>query len=120
MSLPSSYPWTMSPKFPRLVPLLVGAALLIGMSSCASVEFERDTKTSGTYRSSATSFTLFTIDMPADALGVARENASDAGQAAMIELEASVFPDWGWWNWVLDIISIRTAKVSGAWGFEAP
>ena len=26
-------------------------------------------------------------------------------------------PDWGWWDWVLDIISVRWARVRGTWGF---
>ena len=119
MNLPSRYSWIMRSILTRLAPL-AGAALLIGLGSCASVDFERETKTSGTYRSSAVAFTLFTIDMPADALGIARENASDSGQPALVELEARVTPDWGWWNWVLDIISIRRARVSGTWGFQAP
>lgn len=96
------------------------AFFLVSLSACASVDFERTTETSGTYRSSAWSMTVFTIDMPAGALKIARENASDAGLAATTETEASVTPDWGWWNWVLDIISVRRANVSGTWGFDGP
>ncbi|MFT7679294.1 MAG: hypothetical protein ACI8QC_003295 [Planctomycetota bacterium] len=94
------------------------AVLLVSVSACASVDFERTTETSGTYRSTAWSMTVFTIDMPAGALKIARENASDAGLAATVETYADVTPDWGWWNWVLDMLSIRRAEVSGTWGFD--
>lgn len=120
MSLPSRYSGPMRPRLhpSRLAPLL-GAALLVSLCACSSVKFERETETSGTYRSSSVAFTFFSIDMPADALQIARENASDSGLAAMVEKTARV-TNWGWWNWVLDIISIRRAKVTGTWGFEQP
>lgn len=120
MCLPSRYSGPMRPRplSSRLAPL-AGAALLVSLSACSSLKFERSTATSGTYRSSSVAFTLFSIDMPADALQIARENASDVGRAAMIERTARV-TNWGWWNWVLDIISIRRAKVTGTWGFEEP
>ena len=104
---------------PNLRSRLSGASaalLLVSVSACASVDFERTTETSGTYRSTAWAMTVFT--MPAGALKIARENASDAGLAATVETYADVTPDWGWWNWVLDMLSIRRAEVSGTWGFD--
>ena len=109
-----------SPTLRARLAQTTAALLLLGVSACASVDFKRTTETSGTYSSNAWAMTLFTIDMPSGALKIARENASDAGLAATVETEASVTPDWGWWNWVLDIISIRRAHVAGTWGFDTP
>jgi hypothetical protein len=38
--------------------------------------------------------------------------------AHMVVEEARVSPDWGWWNWVLDIVSVRKATIKGTWGFD--
>lgn len=97
---------------------LTAALALSLLGSCASVEFQRSTETSGTFESHATSFTLFSIDMPKEALQIARENAADAGLANMHVTEVAVTPEWGWWNWVLDIVSVRKATVRGTWGFD--
>ncbi len=92
--------------------------LLALLPACASVEFQRTTETSGTFVSRGTSFTILSIDLPKTALDIARENAADAGLANMDVDTVSITPDWGWWNWVLDIISVRKATVRGTWGFE--
>lgn len=92
--------------------------LAASLSGCASVEFHRTTETSGTFESQGTAFTIFSIDLPKSALQIARENASDAGLANMSVDSTTVTPDWGWWNWVLDIVSVRKATVRGTWGFE--
>ena len=97
---------------------LVAVSALLALASCASVEFERTTETSGTFKSVGWAFTIGTIDLPRSAMQIARENASDSNLANMRVVEARVTPDWGWWNWVLDIISVRRAKISGTWGFE--
>ena len=94
------------------------ATLALSSSGCASVSFERETSTSGTFESSGWAFTFVSIDLPRPALQIARENASDAGLANMRVEEAYVTPDWGWWNWVLDIISVRKARVRGTWGYD--
>ena len=94
------------------------APLLLCLAACASVEFERTTETSGTFVSSGRAFTIFSIDLPKEALQIARENAADAGLANMKVDTVVVSPDWGWWNWVLDIVSVRTATLSGTWGFD--
>ena len=92
-------------------------ALLLACCSCASVKFTRDTETSGHFVSSGWAFTILSIDLPRGAMQMARENASDAGLANM-QIEGSrVYPDWGWFNWVLDIISVRKGVVRGSWGF---
>jgi hypothetical protein len=98
----------------------LAAALLLAVSltACASVEFRRSTETSGTFVSTGTAMTIFSIDLPKSALQIARENASDAGLANMSVDSVTVTPDWGWWNWVLDIVSVRRAVVRGTWGFD--
>ena len=97
---------------------LAAVSALLALASCASVKFERTTETSGTFKSVGFAFTIGTIDLPKSAMQIARENASDSNLANMRVVEARVRPNWGWWNWVLDIISIRRAEVSGTWGFE--
>lgn len=101
---------------PRGLAICLALALLA--PACASVSLERSTKTSGTYESVGWSFTLFSIDMPSGALSIARENAADFHLANTTETSAKVSPDLGWFNWVLDIISVRRAAVKGTWGFE--
>ena len=101
---------------PRMRPL--APLLLVAFSACASVRFERTTETSGTFESHGTAFTIFSIDLPKSSEMIALENASDAGLANMRVESVNVFPDWGWWNWVLDILSVRRATVRGTWGFE--
>ena len=94
------------------------ALLLVAFSACASVEFQRTTETSGTFVATGRSFTIFSVDIPKEALQIARENASDAGLANMQVTNVTLKPDWGWWNWALDIISVRKARIEGTWGFE--
>ena len=94
------------------------APLLLCLAACASVEFERTTETSGTFVSSGRSFTILSIDLPKEALQIARENAADVGLANMQVDTVVVSPDWGWWNWVLDVVSVRKATLRGTWGFD--
>lgn len=95
---------------------LLGAFLL--STSCASVHFTRETESSGTFTASGLAITLFSIDVPKRALDIARENASDANLPNMEVNSAVVFPYLGWFDWILDIASVRYARVSGTWGFS--
>ena len=95
----------------------LAVAALLACCSCASVKFTRDTETSGHFVSSGWAFTIFSIDLPRGAVQIARENASDAGLANMQVEGSGVYPDLGWFNWVLDIISVRKGVVRGTWGF---
>jgi hypothetical protein len=81
------------------------------------VEFTRDTQTSGRFESTGWAFTFLSWDIPRTALDIARENASDSGFANLQIDEVRVAPDFGLFNWILDIISVRRAKVRGTWGF---
>jgi hypothetical protein len=92
--------------------------LLFLLTACASVDFERTTETSGTFVSVGQSITIFSIDVPKEALQIARENAVDSGLAHLQVDSVTLSPDWGWWNWVLDIVSVRKATLRGTWGFE--
>lgn len=100
---------------PRL--RFASAVLVIALApACASVEFRRDSPTAGTFRSSGFAFTLLSIDIPREAMQIARENAVDAGQSNLVIEHERVVPDLGWWNWLLDIISVRYAVIEGRWG----
>ncbi|TAJ03056.1 MAG: hypothetical protein EPO68_17745 [Planctomycetota bacterium] len=98
------------------------AVLAIALASaCASVEFKRESPSAGTFRSSGTAFTILSIDFPRQAMQIARENAVDAGQSNLVIEHARVVPDLGWWNWLLDIVSVRYAVIEGRWGHaDAP
>ena len=101
----------------RAVRLLGAATLALSLTACASVEFQRDTQTSGTFVSKGFAFTFLSIDMPKRAIDIARENASDARQPNTVVTEAGVWPYLGWFDWMLDIVGVRWATVSGTWGF---
>lgn len=96
------------------LPILLAGA---GLGGCSSVSFERTTETSGTFRSSALAFTIFSIDLPKGAQLIARENASDANLANMEVTDTVVFPYFGAFDWILDIISLRWARIEGTWGY---
>jgi|SoiMethySBSTD1v2_1073268.scaffolds.fasta_scaffold3315155_1 hypothetical protein len=102
----------------RTARALAACLLALAASSCASVEFHRDTETSGTFVSTGWAFTIFSHDIPKSALNIARENASDARQPNMVVQEAVVTPYLGPFDVLLDIISVRHARVSGTWGFR--
>ena len=106
---------TRSPRTPWLAGAL--AATLLALASCASVTFERETQTSGTFRSTGLAFTILSIDVPKAALDIARENAADVNLAHMVVHEVTVIPNLGWFDWIIDIVGIRWAKVEGTWGF---
>ena len=95
---------------------VAAAALLFVVSSCASVSFERDTPTSGTFRSTAWAFTVGGFDFPSPAVLIARGNASDSGLANLEVTSENVMPYLGRFDWLLDLIMIRRAEVRGTWG----
>jgi hypothetical protein len=107
----------MPPTHPGARRALAALALCLALAACSSIHVERTTKTSGTFRSRAWAFTLLSWDMPQTALGRARENAADTRLVNMHVGEVRVTPDWGWWNWLFDIVSVRVATIEGTWGF---
>ena len=62
---------------------VVGSAVLVLLSACAGVSFERTTETSGTFSSYGLAVTILSSDFPKGAMQIARENASDANLANM-------------------------------------
>lgn len=96
------------------------ASLLAGLltASCAGLSFKRETQTSGRFTSTGLAFTILSIDMPKRALDIARENASDANLSHMKVESAFVFPYLGPVDFLIDIIGIRFARISGTWGFD--
>jgi hypothetical protein len=54
--------------------------------------------------------------MPKSAMLIASENVADQGLPNVVIEEISV-TDWGWFDWVLDIIGVRTARIAGTWGY---
>ena len=51
------------------------------------------------------------------AIQIAHENISDAGLPNVRETDVHR-TDWGWFNWILEIFSTRTAHVRGTWGYS--
>ncbi len=95
------------------------ALLLLVLASCANLSFQRDTATSGTFESSGFAVTLISFDLPKGAMQIARENASDANLPNMIVTDTEVFPYLGWFDWILDVVGARYARVRGTWGATA-
>ena len=96
----------------------LGLALGLGLaSSCASVQFDRTEKEAGVFHSSAWSMTILGLDLPGNALMIARANASDSALPNMEVTEETRRPYLGRFNWILNIFSIRYASVDGTWGF---
>lgn len=106
------------PPARRLRATLLGVSLLLWLvSSCASVEFKQNTQTSGTFRSTGFSFVMLSIDIPKTAEQIARENAADAQLANTQVEEVFVFPYLGWFDWLVDFLGFRYARITGTWGF---
>jgi hypothetical protein len=79
--------------------------------------FERETQTSGTFESWGLAFTILSIDLPKPALDIARENAADANLPNLVVEKVTTFPYLGWFDWLLDIVGLRYARIGGTWGF---
>lgn len=96
---------------------VLGALLLVVLSGCAGVSFDRTSETSGTFSSYGLAFTILSSDFPKGAMLIARENASDANMANMEIKDSVVFPYLGPFDFLLDIIGIRYARIRGTWGY---
>lgn len=96
----------------------LGALLVTCLGACASLDLERTSPDGGTFRSTAWSFTFLSYDLPAPAISTARANAADSGRPDLVLRDETVIPHLGRFDWLLDVISIRYARVSGTWGEE--
>jgi hypothetical protein len=85
-------------------------------ASCASVDFKRTDERSGTFSSTAVAFTFLSYDFPAPALSTARSNAADSARPNLLVESEVVFPYLWKLDWLLEIISVRYAHVTGTWG----
>ena len=96
---------------------LLGLLLLGLCPACAALDVEPTGPASGKYTSTAISFTILAFDLPSPALEMARNNAADIGQPNILVERETVFPYLGRLDWILDILCIRFAKVTGTWGY---
>lgn len=104
-----------SPRLQRLLPILVLTGML---SACATISFERETETSGTFNSEAWAFTIFAWDFPKESIQTARDNVFDAGLSNLEVTSVRTTPYLGWWDWLLDIVGLRKTVLTGTWGFS--
>ncbi len=100
----------------RLRSGVLAACLAALACSCASTRFEATAETSGRFRSSAVTFTLLGHDFPSPALMLARANASDSLLPNLVVTEERVFPYLWRLDFLLDIVCVRYAVVSGTYG----
>jgi hypothetical protein len=109
------FPPERGPRRPmRLAALVCALALLSG---CIHLDIQRETQTSGTFESTGWAFTFLSWDIPKAAHDIARENVSDARLPNVEITYSRVRPNWGWFDWIFDIIGVRYAKIQGTWGF---
>jgi hypothetical protein len=95
----------------------IAALLLTSVTaSCASLDVEPADRATGTFRSSAVSFTFLGRDFPQSALLLARANASDSQLPKLVVTEERVFPYFWRLDFLLDLISVRWARVTGTYG----
>jgi hypothetical protein len=99
------------------LPRLLACIACVMLGSCASVAFDRDTQSSGTFTSSGWSFTLFSVDLPKSAVNIARENAADANLPHLVVEEVMVTPHLGPLDFLMEFFSFRYARIRGTWGF---
>ena len=95
--------------------LLPGLALWLSCS-CTSLSFQANGETSGTFHSRAVTLTVLGHDYPESALMLARANASDSQLANLVVSEERVFPYLWRLDFLLDILCVRWASVSGTYG----
>ena len=86
------------------------------MGRSSTLRLSWDSATTGRFTSSAVSFTFLSFDLPSPALEMARNNAADMAQPNTLVEKETVFPYLGRLDWILDIICIRYASVTGTWG----
>ena len=98
--------------------MLMALALPMALVACAGVAFERNGPETGTFRSSAWSFTILSYDLPQHALEAARANASDSALPNLIVERETVLPYLGPLDFLLDILGIRYARVTGSFGYR--
>jgi hypothetical protein len=99
----------------RCLAILGLCAALLG-AGCSSFDLHRTGPEGGTFRSRAWTFTILSKDLPGPALSFARNRAADSGRPDLVVEHETVIPYLGPVDWLLDIIGVRYARVSGTWG----
>lgn len=94
----------------------LGVLLAFLVSSCASLSFEPVDSGRGTFTSRALAFTFLGHDYPQSAILLARANASDSGLPALEVEQEHIFPYFWKLDFLLDVISVRYASISGSYG----
>jgi hypothetical protein len=94
--------------------LLLCAAL--ALSACASLSVTPKDASTGSFRSSALTLTFLGNDYPQSAILLARANAANAQLANQIVTRELIFPYFWKFDFLLDILSVRWASVSGTYG----
>lgn len=89
---------------------------LLFAPACASLDMEPTDANSGTFRATAVAFTFLGNDFPQSAVLVARANAADSQLPNMVVTEERIFPYFWRLDFLLDILSLRWASVSGTYG----
>ena len=95
---------------------LLALCATLALGSCANLSVEPTDEGSGTYRSTAVSFTFLGRDYPQSAVLLARANASDSQLPNLVVNEERVFPYFWKLDFLLDILCLRWASVSGTYG----
>jgi hypothetical protein len=91
-------------------------ACLLLCSACATLDFKPTDARGGTFHSTALALTFLGTDYPQSALLLARANASDSQLPNLVVTEEHVFPYFWKLDFLLDILSLRWASVSGTYG----
>ena len=102
----------------RLAVRLLPCLLTVVLASCASLDVKPKDAASGTFHSTAVSFTFLGRDFPQPAILLARANASDSQLPNLIVTEERIFPYFWKLDFLLDLLSIRWASVRGTYGPE--
>jgi hypothetical protein len=79
-------------------------------------DFDPETEDRGIFRSSALAFTFLGRDYPQSAILLARANAADSQLPNLVVQSEHVFPYFWRLDFLLDVISLRYATVSGSYG----
>src|SRR5206468_11324595 len=89
---------------------------LLFSPACANLAFHATDERTGTFRSTAVAFTFLGNDYPQSAVLLARANASDSQLPNLVVTQELVFPYFWKLDFLLDIVSLRWALVSGTYG----
>jgi len=89
---------------------------LLACVSCANLDVRPDDADSGTFRSTAVSFTFLGRDFPQSAILIARANAADTRLPNLVVTQERIFPYFWKLDFLLDVLSLRWAAVEGTYG----